>query len=941
VSDRLIRFVLTLALALCTSACAASLARATLPMRDGTLPSEVVHAFDAGVLSAPARPTLGTTAVQGHPTWVVPVILVDFTDQPLSTLSTPAAWERTLFDTTHAVPTGSAFDYYLWVSRGQLRLLGKVVAVIHLSQNRNYYAWNAYGLGSMSTPHNDYGVVNEAISLCDAAVDFSPYDQDHDGYVDMLWVVHSGIGGEATVDKDNLYSVTSQMDQWNNGTAFVTNDPVPSGGGLKMRINRFTILPELSQFHPGRLSEIGVFCHEFGHALGLPDLYDTTGGRNLGPGNFSLMSTGAYGTDGATPESPSHMGAWPLQFLGWIRTISPAFDTTLTPQAIEDGGPAVSLWFQGKDNPEHFLMEYRRRSGFDLHLPAEGMVLYHVDEMRMGSGLPSNRVNGGDPPALRLIEADGFHDLVAGTGRGDAADVFPGSTGRSRIDDETIPGLRSNSGAATGVAIENIRVSSGQLGFLARVRSRGWKTPTALPGTTATPGTTSGPGPRAVLLGDDSIVLASSETPGAGRPQIRLRTQRADGTWGASETVSNSTGSAVDPTVAPTPGGGLALVWSDSRTGANQLWYRTRLNGVWSPETRITSLPGSSRNPSVGVDARGSVHVAWLYTESSVSQVRYQRFYFLAPGDTSTAITGATDRPDAPGVCVAPSGSAIVLWPERSTSPIKLWFCHVAPDSGVGPRNRLTVDPGAFELGFSARMDDQGTLHTVWTVPNASTNDIHYQRREATSKAPSIRDTVIERRSESIANLSLSIDPNRCLHLAYEIANGGIPQLLYKHAPLAGNWDMSSTEVTLPADGIASRPAVVAREPSRVSMLYLTYPAGVPTWVERRREARLFDAPTAVLDAPSPPRHWLALSPDPSRSGTPVRIVWAGPPLAEGARVTLFDLSGRRVAAARMIHAGASWTAVLPATLTREWSAGVYFARIDGQRDSARLVLLR
>jgi immune inhibitor A len=293
-----------IAVALLAMVSAPLTARATLPMRDGSLPSEVRGAVASGLLAAPLRPALGTTAVQGHPVWVVPVILVDFTDQPLSALSTPAAWERALFDTTHSTATGSAYDYYQWVSRGQFRLVGRVVAVVHLSQDKHYYANNAYGLASMATPNNDYGAVSEAVNLCDGAVDFSPYDQDHDGYVDMLWVIHSGIGGEATVDKNNLYSVTSSMDQWSNANVFVTNDPVPNGGGQKIRINRFSILPELSQFHAGQLSEIGVYCHEFGHALGLPDLYDTSGGRNFGPGNFSLMSTGAYGGDGQSPESP-------------------------------------------------------------------------------------------------------------------------------------------------------------------------------------------------------------------------------------------------------------------------------------------------------------------------------------------------------------------------------------------------------------------------------------------------------------------------------------------------------------------------------------------------------------------------------------------------------------------------------------------------------------
>ncbi len=939
--------IFALAAALLAAALTPLTARAVVPMRDGSLPAEVRAAAASGLLASPLRPALGTTAVQGHPVWVVPVLLVDFTDQPLSSASTPAVWERALFDTTHSTPTGSAYDYYRWVSRGQFWLLGKVVAVVHLTHDKHYYANGAYGLATMATPNNDYGLVNEAINLCDGKVDFSPYDQDHDGYVDMLWVIHSGIGGEATVDKDNLYSVTSSMDQWNNGNVFVTNDTIPNGGGLKMRINRFSILPELSQFHAGQLSEIGVYCHEFGHALGLPDLYDTSGGRNFGPGNFSLMSTGAYGGDGQSPESPVHMGAWPCLYLGWVPAVTPAFDTTLTIAAIEDGGPIVNLWFQGESSYEHFLIEHRRRTGFDQHLPGDGMILYHVDDLLMGYRMPINRVNGGDPPALRLVEADGFSDLVTGTSRGDAADMFPGTSGRTRIDDDTTPSLVSNSGAPTSLVVDGIHLVGAQLGLTAHVRAPGWLTPIPLPITGATPGSSSGPGPRSALLGDGSIVLVTSETPAGSKPQVRLRTQWKDGAWLPTETVSHSTGSAVDPALAPIPGGGLALVWSDSRDGVNQLWYRTKLRGNWSPETRITALPGSSRNPSIAVDPHGYVHIAWLYTENSIPQVRYKRFWFLLPGDsasagdTTLAITGPTDRPDAPGIGVDPRGSAIVTWPERSSSPIKLWFVHVSADSGVGGRNRLGPNDQTFQQVFSSRLDDQGTLHTVWIVPNLSSTEIHYQRREAYTSFPSIRDTVLDSRPQSMQNLCLALDPGRGLHLSYELSNGGIPQVMYKRYRTDRGWDLGSTEVTRSADGIASRPQVVPRESGRVSVMFLTFPGGVPTWSERRREARRLLAPTGVPASPPVAVSRLALAPDPVRAGGAVRVAWAGTAPAGGVRVRFYDVSGRHVGDTELARSGPAWVGTLDAGRTREWGAGVYFARVEGTREAARLVVLR
>src|SRR5262249_47009802 len=159
---------------------------------------------------------------------------------------------------------------------------------VTLPHDRNYYAADSWGVNAIGTPNNDYGLFSDAISACDPQVDFSRFDLDGDGFVDMLWIVHAGPGGETTGRRPDLRSLTSRASaSWNNGSAAETDDIVPGTLTQHERIDRFTILPELSGFHPGQPAEIGVFCHEFGHTLGLPDLYDTSvlgGTGNVGPG---------------------------------------------------------------------------------------------------------------------------------------------------------------------------------------------------------------------------------------------------------------------------------------------------------------------------------------------------------------------------------------------------------------------------------------------------------------------------------------------------------------------------------------------------------------------------------------------------------------------------------------------------------------------------------
>jgi immune inhibitor A len=454
-----------------------------MPTPSGSIPPEVSQAFDARLFELPeAAGRLGTSTSQG--VWNIPVLLVAFADQPLSTSvyggATPAQhFDRALFDTAGTTPTGSVFDYYRWVSGNRIRVIGRVVATLTLPYPKNYYANNNWGLG-YGAPRNSYGFVTNALQFADSLIDWRPFDANHDGYVDMVWVVHSGLPGEAVVVRDNLWSITSRLTSWPGGDSFETRTPVPGAPAIRMRVDRFAVLPELSAVHFGQPSEIGVYCHEFGHALGLPDLYDTStlgGGANVGPGNWSLMATGSYGTDGSSPEYPAHLGAWPLLWLGWRESIRPTADTLMVQAPLETGAPIVEFWFQGESNPERFLIENRQQISFDRNLPSEGLIIYHVDETVMAFGLAGNRVNAGASPGLRLVEADGLNDLVVGRNRGDNHDPFPGYFARTQLTDDTNPSTRTFRGQLTNIALRDIEPVGDNMRYQMVVRAQGWGAP--------------------------------------------------------------------------------------------------------------------------------------------------------------------------------------------------------------------------------------------------------------------------------------------------------------------------------------------------------------------------------------------------------------------------------------------------------------------------------
>jgi M6 family metalloprotease-like protein len=914
-----------LLVALLSLLAAASPCWAVMPSRSGEVPPVVADGFARGLFRLPDSPALGTSAATG--VWKVPVILIDWSDQPLTYAST-SEWQHTLFDTTGATPTGSVFDYYRWVSGNRLRVVGEIVAVVRMLQPKNYYANNSWGLSSI-LPQNSAGAAWEAIARSHTQVNWSEFDRDFDGYVDMVWILHSGMGGENTVARDNLWSITSRLSDWTGGSAFVTDDLVP-GTSMRERVDAFSILPELSAFRPGMRSEIGVFCHEFGHALGLPDLYDTAPTSrlfNVGPGNWSLMSTGTYGADGMSPEYPAHMGAWPVMFLGWKQPSRPEHDTLLTLSPLERGGDVVELWFQGAAHHEHFLIENRQREGFDRNLLQEGLILYQVDEIAMRQGLPSNRVNIGLYPALRIIEGDGRQDLMAGLNRADASDPLPGLSRLVQWGDATTPNSRSILGNVTHVGVEEVELAGDDVRFLARVRAPGWQPARSLTGSGYQPVLPNGPGPRAALLPGDGIAAVTSEIV-QGRPQVVFRERWSDGTWEPPLPISHSSSSAFEPTVAVIPGGDVCVVWSDSRHGAHELYFRSRIQGVWTPELRLTELPGTSRAPSLGADGRGGLHLAWLYNDAQGSRVHFMYFTYASPFGDPIPISEPGRVPEPPVVAVGSNGTSYVLWPERAGSPVSLWFARFSPDTGLRSPNRL-VAPQSGTLPAIHAVVTGGHLHVAWTLSSTGGSELRYMQ------VGTGIDTALVRRGEPILNLVLAPGRDGRFHIVMEAAQSGGSRILYKEWRPNGGWDVGDTEVTLQGDGVAARPTVLPIRQG-VTVLYTGYPGGVASYMERDRD--LVAAVTAVPEHLHAPSLWRA-RPNPLRAGQTLVLTGEGAPVSPV--FELFDLAGRVVARTPLVPSQGGWRAEIGGGETRGWRSGVYFARFPGGRVQARIVVLR
>ena len=298
------------------------------------------------------------------------VILVEFKDKTFSSATAHEDFVNLLnkigYDANGA--TGSARDFYYENSHGVFEPIFDVYGPVKLSKNYSYY-------GANDNSGNDKYPEEAVVSACSALnseIDFSQYDQDQDGYVDLVFMYYAGYGEADSDDENSIWP-----HQWEIPTSkTVTLDGVT----LSSYACTNEVKGTYSQY-PGTMCGIGTACHEFGHAMGLPDFYDTdydTNGYAAAMFDFSTMDTGAYNNDGRTPP---YLTTEERILLGWF-TEEEAFreftrTATITLPSVDEN--IAYRTFTDKEG-EYFVYECRGGKGWDAYLAAPGLVVTHVDK---------------------------------------------------------------------------------------------------------------------------------------------------------------------------------------------------------------------------------------------------------------------------------------------------------------------------------------------------------------------------------------------------------------------------------------------------------------------------------------------------------------------------------------------------------------------------------
>ena len=426
------------------------------------------------------KPAQGHLSSKGHLRALT--VFAHFQDEDQSDHTLPEFTDA-LFDPQHP---GSLTHFYLEMSQGQFRLDGEMAPHWYGSLRPASAYVDSTGLSG------DFGLfAREVLAAVDADTDLGRYDNegpdgrpnsgDDDGYVDFFFL------NTLTIPRNFIVADATGVAKLGLGEDYVSKDRRPTGGFVRIR----------SDYHPrgqgGTLQRahtfevaVGSMAHEFGHALGLPDLYDLDYSQqsgfpdpekdSAGVGYWCLMGHGALGWN--DQGGPNPFCAWSLGQLGWIGVDNADLvvvredrrDAALAD--VRTGGKVYQL--PGSTSGTYLLIEHRSpaHSYYERNLPADGLLIWQVREALGGNNDETRKqvdlvcadgryLDAGFPAGTRPapeLGADNLdfwaHDEAYRAGHlgnlGDATDVFDGLN-------FTEYSVVSNPTAPPGVSVDHLR----------------------------------------------------------------------------------------------------------------------------------------------------------------------------------------------------------------------------------------------------------------------------------------------------------------------------------------------------------------------------------------------------------------------------------------------------------------------------------------------------
>ena len=418
---------------------------------------EVAKARRANAVARRQRKDVGTTpnlAPKGV------VILVNFSNKSMQNGHTQATFDELCNSTNCTVNAGypSAGQYFADQSNGSYRPQFDVFGPVNLSRNVAYYGTDG------SEEGDDQHATDAVVEGCRLAneqfsINWADYDSDSDGYVDFVYVIYAGKG-----QADGGTSETIWPHNWSVESARYYGNCTYSESQCRVggkKLDNYAMSGEMSG---SSLGGIGTLCHEFGHVMGLPDLYDTSYGTNyensLTPNDWNIMDGGSYNGDG---HCPPNYDPWEKEFFGWHTPINPGnqgqnltlyANGTQNYQAyqITSNGNYVSPTTSGV----RYYIENRQAQGWDEPLTGHGMLIWKVNfnASKWTNNEPNNTANN---PYYTVVSAYGSAIGWDGSTDNCKWNTFPGTknkTSWSGVSGKPLLNIAESNGVVTLTYIE-------------------------------------------------------------------------------------------------------------------------------------------------------------------------------------------------------------------------------------------------------------------------------------------------------------------------------------------------------------------------------------------------------------------------------------------------------------------------------------------------------
>ena len=362
------------------------------------------------------------------------VILANFKDKSMQSSHTQAVFDELCNSLNCTVNDGypSAGQYFADQSNGRYRPQFDVFGPVNLSRNVAYYGTDKPGQDEGDDQHATDAVVEACILANEQfTINWADYDSDSDGYVDFVYVIYAGKG-----QADGGTSETIWPHNWSVESARQSGYCTYSASQCRVggkKLDNYAMSGEISG---SSLGGIGTLCHEFGHVMGLPDLYDTDYGtnyeNNLTPNDWNIMDGGSYNGDG---HCPPNYDPWEKDFFGW-----------LTPINLGNTGQNVTLYANGTENQQtyqinasgsyvgpttsglRYYIENRQAVGWDEPLTGHGLLIWKVNfnASAWENNTPNNSKTSGSP-LYTVVSATGTKIGWDGSTDNCPKNPFPGT----------------------------------------------------------------------------------------------------------------------------------------------------------------------------------------------------------------------------------------------------------------------------------------------------------------------------------------------------------------------------------------------------------------------------------------------------------------------------------------------------------------------------------